>query len=151
MKKPELLVTPTCVADVSPLLDAGATAIMIGEETFGLRLAGEFSRQAVEESTAIAHEKGAKVYVAMNALFHNETLDLLPDYIRFLNKTGVDAIVFGDPAVLMNVREYAPNMKLHWNTETTATNWYTANYWGRKGSILFHLSLIYLSDKVHNS
>src|SRR5690554_1228073 len=25
-------------------------------------------------------------------------------------------------------------MKLHWNTETTATNWYTANYWGRKGA-----------------
>lgn len=134
VKKPELLVTPTCVADISPLLEAGATAIMIGEETYGLRLAGEFSRKAVEESTAIAHEKGAKVYVAMNALFHNETLDLLPDYIVFLDQVGVDAIVFGDPAVLMNVKEHAPTMKLHWNTETTATNWYTANYWGRKGA-----------------
>ncbi|WP_280768577.1 peptidase U32 family protein [Salipaludibacillus daqingensis] len=134
MKKPELLVTPTCVEDISPLIEAGATAIMIGEETFGLRLAGEFNRQAVEQSTAIAHEKGAKIYVAMNALFHNESLPLLPDYIQFLDRVGVDAIVFGDPAVLMNVKEHAPNMKLHWNTETTATNWYTANYWGRKGS-----------------
>jgi U32 family peptidase len=42
--------------------------------------------------------------------------------------------VFGDPAVLMAAREVAPDMSLHWNTETTATNWYTCNYWGRKGA-----------------
>ncbi|WP_078577194.1 peptidase U32 family protein [Salipaludibacillus agaradhaerens] len=134
MKTPELLVTPPAVEDITSLIDAGATAIMIGEETFGLRLAGEFKRHDIEEAVRIAHNRGVKVYVAMNALFHNEILPLLPDYIKFLDKVGVDAIVFGDPAVLMNVRKYAPSMKLHWNTETTATNWYTANYWGRKGA-----------------
>jgi putative protease len=25
-------------------------------------------------------------------------------------------------------------MKLHWSTETTGTNWYSCNYWGRKGA-----------------
>ena len=34
----------------------------------------------------------------------------------------------------MAVREVAPNMQLHWNTETTATNWFTCNYWGQRGS-----------------
>lgn len=134
MKTPELLVTPASVTDIGPLIDAGATAVMIGEEAFGLRLAGEFNRNDVEKAVSVAHEKGAKVYVAMNALFHNNMLPLLPDYIQFLHKAGVDAIVFGDPAVLVNVREHAPGMKLHWNTETTATNWYTADYWGRKGA-----------------
>jgi putative protease len=42
--------------------------------------------------------------------------------------------VFGDPAILMTARTVAPKMKLHWNTETTATNWFTSNYWGRKGA-----------------
>ncbi len=46
----------------------------------------------------------------------------------------MDAIVFGDPAVLMAVRETAPEMKMHWSTETTGTNWYSCNYWGRKGA-----------------
>ena len=45
-----------------------------------------------------------------------------------------DAILFGRSAVLMVAREVAPDMKLHWNTETTGTNWYTCNYWGRKGA-----------------
>lgn len=134
MKKPEILVTPTKVDDIRRLIDAGATAILIGEEKFALRLAGEFNREDIIEAINQAHEKGVKVYVAMNALFHNNKLPLLPNYIRFLADAGVDAIVFGDPAVLMVAREVAPTMQLHWNTETTATNYFTANYWGRKGA-----------------
>jgi U32 family peptidase len=134
MKKPELLVTPVSVGDIEPLALAGADAFMIGEQRYGLRLAGEFSRQDVEEAIKIAHKHGKKVYVAMNALFHNDKISELDDYITFLNDSSADAIVFGDPAVLMAAREVAPEMKLHWNTETTATNWYTCNYWGRKGA-----------------
>lgn len=134
LKKPELLVTPTRVEDIEPLVKAGATAFVIGEQRYGLRLAGEFSREDVKKSVEIAHQNGAKVYVAMNALFHNEKVEELSDYVAFLRDHDVDAIIFGDPAVLMTVREVAPSMKLHWNTETTATNWYTCNYWGRKGA-----------------
>ena len=34
MKKPELLVTPTNVADLQPLIDAGADAFVIGEQRY---------------------------------------------------------------------------------------------------------------------
>jgi U32 family peptidase len=134
MKKPELLVTPISVNDIIPLAEAGADAFIIGEQQFGLRLAGEFTRVDVSKAIELAHQRGKKVYIAMNAIFHNEKVEEIEDYIRFVSKTGADAIVFGDPAVLMLAKECAPNMKLHWNTETTATNWYTCNYWGRKGA-----------------
>ncbi|TMW73943.1 peptidase U32 family protein [Alteribacter natronophilus] len=131
--KPELLVTPRSAEDIVPLIEAGADAFLIGEETYGLRLAGEFSRADIE--TAVKEAQGkAKVYVAMNALFHNEKLPLLHDYLAFLGNTGVDGVVFGDPAVIMAAREAAPDLPLHWSTETTGTNWYTVNYWGRKGA-----------------
>jgi len=134
MKKPELLVTPVSVSDIEPLALAGADAFMIGEQRYGLRLAGEFSREDIAEAIKAVHKYGKKVYVAMNALFHNDKISELDDYIAFLQEAGADAIVFGDPAVLMAAREVAPDMLLHWNTETTATNWYTCNYWGRKGA-----------------
>lgn len=134
MKKPELLVTSTCVEDIEPLINAGATAFIIGEQRYGLRLAGEFSREDIVKAVEIAHARDAKIYVSMNALFHNDKVPELGDYIEFLRDSNVDAIIFGDPAVLMTAREVAPEMKLHWNTETTATNWYTCNYWGRKGA-----------------
>jgi U32 family peptidase len=134
MKKPELLVTPLTVDDILPLAEAGADAFVVGEQQYGLRLAGEFNREQVKKAIELAHSKGKKVYVAINAIFHNEKIDELSDYIQFVSEAHADAIIFGDPAVLMTVREVAPEMKLHWGTETTGTNWYTCNYWGQKGA-----------------
>ncbi|MGD6872633.1 peptidase U32 family protein [Sutcliffiella horikoshii] len=134
MKKPELLVTPLDLTNLKDLIDAGADAFVVGEERYGLRLAGEFKKDEVKAAIDLAHENGKKVYVAINALFHNEKVDELSDYLQILNEAGADGVIFGDPAVLMAAKEVAPNMPLHWNTETTATNYYTCNYWGRKGS-----------------
>lgn len=146
MKKPELLVTPKSVEDIIRLSEAGADAFVVGEQRFGLRLAGEFLREDVKKAIELAHSKGKKVYVALNAIFHNEKIDKLYDYVKFLKEANADAIIFGDPAVLMVVKEVAPEMKLHWNTETTATNWYTCNYWGKKGAkrAVLALSLIHI-------
>ncbi|MFE8696811.1 peptidase U32 family protein [Cytobacillus sp. FJAT-53684] len=134
MTKPELLVTPKSVEDIIPLADAGADAFIVGEQRYGLRLAADFSKDEVKEAIQLAHENGKKVYVAMNAIFHNEKVEELADYLLFLQEVQADAVIFGDPAVLMAAREATPNMNLHWSTETTATNWYTCNYWGRKGA-----------------
>ncbi|WP_078379598.1 peptidase U32 family protein [Sutcliffiella halmapala] len=134
MKKPELLVTPIDLANMRELIEAGADAFVIGEQRYGLRLAGEFNKDQVKEAIELAHEHNKKVYVAMNALFHNEKIDELTQYLIFLNEAKADAVIFGDPAVLMVAKEVAPTMKLHWNAETTVTNYYTCNYWGRKGA-----------------
>ena len=134
MKRTELLVTPLSVNDILPLAEAGADAFVVGEQRYGLRLAGEFNREQVKQAIELAHSKEKKVYVAMNAIFHNEKMDELSDYIKFAAEANADAIIFGDPAVLMTAREAAPEMKLHWSTETLGTNWFSCNYWGKKGA-----------------
>ncbi|WP_050180964.1 peptidase U32 family protein [Domibacillus robiginosus] len=134
MKKPELLVTPGSVDELVKQIKAGADAFLIGEQRYGLRLAGEFTREEIKESIRIAHEHSKKVYVAVNAIFHNHIANELDDYVMFLKQAGADAIVFGDPAVIMAVRETGVEIPLHWNPETTATNYYTANYWGKRGA-----------------
>ena len=134
MKRTELLVTPLSVNDILPLAEAGADAFVVGEQRYGLRLAGEFNREQVKQAIELAHSKGKKVYVAMNAIFHNEKMDELSDYLKFAAEANADAIIFGDPAVLMTAREAAPDMKLHWSTETLGTNWFSCNYWGQKGA-----------------
>jgi putative protease len=134
MKKPELLVTPQSIAHVKALIQAGADAFLIGEQQFGLRLAGEFTIEQVAEATTLIHDAGKKVYVAMNAIFHNDRVDGLAPYMRKLAKIGVDGIVFGDPAVIIARREAEVDIPLHWNPETIATNWFQANYWGKRGA-----------------
>lgn len=134
MKKPELLVTPQSVEHIKALLDAGADAFVIGEQKFGLRLAGDFTVAEVETATKLIHVAGKKVYVAVNAIFHNDRIDALDEYLLEMQRIGVDALLFGDPAVVMSVRENNIIIPLHWNPETIATNYFQVNYWGERGS-----------------
>ena len=134
MKKPELLVTPQSVAHLEQLIEAGADAFLVGEQQFGLRLAGEFTIYEIEKSVELAHASNKKVYVAMNALYHNDRVESLRPYMEKLAAIKVDGITFGDPAVVMVKREANLDIPLHWNPEMTATNWFTANYWGKRGA-----------------
>lgn len=132
--KPELLVTPKSLQHIEELIEVGADAFIIGEQQFGLRLAGQFTRQEVATAVQLAHAANKKVYVAVNALFHNESLTDLQNYIEFCYEIKVDALVFGDPAVITIVRELGIDIPLQWDTHTTGTNYFVCNYWGQKGA-----------------
>ncbi len=134
-RKPELLVTAGSMEEVERLIAAGADAVNIGEHKYGLRLPGEFSPKQIGEAVRFAHEKGAKVYVSVNNIMHNELLSELPDYIKRVSEAGADAIIFGDPAVLVAAKQAAPGLKLHWSAEMTTTNYASANYWAGKGAV----------------
>lgn len=133
--KPELLVTAKNLDELKKLVDSGADAVNIGGEEYGLRVAGNFSLDLIRQGIKIAHENQARVYVSMNALLHNEDLNGLSQYIQKLAEYQADAIIFGDPAVLVTAKETAPHIPLHWNTETTSTNFDTVNYWASKGIV----------------
>lgn len=132
--KPELLAAAGSTADVRAYLDAGADAVVVGEDRFGMRLPGSMTLEEIREAAGLTRSRGCSIYVCVNNLMTNELLNDLPDYIRALGEIGIDAVEFNDPSVLTAVKEHAPNVKLHWNAEMTATNYATANYWGSKGA-----------------
>lgn len=115
-------------------IQAGATAVLIGESRFGMRQPADIPQSQLRDVIATAHRYGAKAYVNMNKLFRNDEVPRLPEYLKAIQEAEADAIVFGDPAVLMNVRQYTPGLTLHWNAEMTGTNSQAASYWGRRGA-----------------
>lgn len=133
VNKTELLVTAKNLEELELLIISGANAVTIGSSKYGLRLPGDFSIEMIRKGIEIAHGKGAKVYILMNSLLHNQSLTGLEEYIKKMAEYEVDAIVFGDPAVFLTVQKVAPSLTLHWNTETTSTNYQTVNYWAEKG------------------
>lgn len=116
-------------------IEAGASAVLIGESRFGMRQPADIPAEQLKEAVSVAHQLKAKAYVNMNKLFRNEELAALPEYLIRVREAGADAIVFGDPAVLMNLRQHAPSLPWHWNAEMTGTNSATASYWGRRGAV----------------
>ncbi|XID95463.1 peptidase U32 family protein [Paenibacillaceae bacterium WGS1546] len=131
---PELLVSAGSVGQIERYVAAGASAVLVGESRFGMRQPGDIPASRLGEAVAAAHRLGARVYVNMNKLFRNEELDELPGYLRAVRDAGADAFSFGDPAVLLNAREHAPDVPLFWNAEMTGTNSASAAYWGRRGA-----------------
>lgn len=132
--KPELLVPAGSVSEVKRYLEAGAGAVLVGEDKYGMRLPGSLSVAEIAEAVHIAHSNDAKIYVSVSNIMSNEMLADLDNYLRDLEQIGVDAVQFGDPAVLQAVNNHGLKLKLHWNAEMTSTNYATANYWGRKGA-----------------
>lgn len=130
----ELLVTPKSVNHIEVLIEKGADAFVIGEQKFGLRLAGEFNREAMREAVNLAHSKDKKIYAAVNGLFHNYHLNAVESYVEFLHEINVDRIIFGDPAVIMFVKNQDNPIPLNWDAETLVTNYFQCNYWGKKGA-----------------
>ena len=133
-RKPELLATAASLGELQRLADAGADAFVVGDTTFGVRVPGEFDPAAIREAVRMTRGRGIRIYAAVNNLIGNALLPGLPCYLRQLEEAGVAAVVFGDPAVLMGVREEAPGLALHWNGEMTSTSHAAANYWGRRGA-----------------
>ncbi|WP_392449797.1 peptidase U32 family protein [Staphylococcus massiliensis] len=130
----ELLVTPKSIDHIETLIDKGADAFVIGEEKFGLRLAGEFKRDDMKQAVELIHANGKKAYAVVNGLYHNYHINALEDYIQFLHDIRVDRIIFGDPAVVMIVKEQENPIPLNWDAGTLVTNHFQCNYWGRRGS-----------------
>ncbi|CAG7651927.1 23S rRNA 5-hydroxycytidine synthase [Paenibacillus solanacearum] len=136
----ELLISAGSAEEVRRYIAAGANAVMVGEHRFALRMPGEVTLSELAEIVPWVHKQGAKLYVAVNNIMENDMLDDLTVYIAKLGELQVDAIAFGDPAVLMAVRQAAPGLPLHWNAEMTSTNYATARYWASKGAGRFVLA-----------
>ena len=139
-KKPELQATARNREELERVLKAGADAVVIGDDRFASCLPGSWDISAIRWAVQTAHGQQARLYVAVNGLFGNSDAELLPDYLREVAATEADAVLFNDPAVVAAMRELGLSLPLHWDGEMLATNFETANYWGRRGATRVLLS-----------
>ena len=94
MKKAELLAPAGNMEKFKMALHYGADAVFMGGKMFNLRAgSNNFSDEELEEAVNYAHERGKRVYVTLNIIPHNDELDALPDYVKFLERIGVDVKV----------------------------------------------------------
>lgn len=134
MKKPELLAPAGNLEKLKTAINFGADAVYLGGSKLSLRaFADNFTDEELKEGLSFAHERGKKVYVAINVIPHNEDLNGLEEYLIDLYNIGVDAIIVSDPGVIMTAREVVPNLELHLSTQANNVNWKSAIFWHKQG------------------
>ncbi|MCL2337039.1 MAG: U32 family peptidase [Firmicutes bacterium] len=135
MSKPEIVAPAGSPEKLEYAVAYGADAVYLGGASFGLRTAAaSFDREAMSQAVDFAHRNGVKVYVTVNIFARNRDLEVLPGYLEFLSRLGVDAVIVSDPGVLALVRETAPGLIVHISTQANTTNWRSAQTWGQLGA-----------------
>lgn len=92
----------------------GADAVYIGGPGFGARHNASNSLRDIAELVPFAHRFGAKVFVTLNTILHDDELEPAQRLITDLYQTGVDALIVQDMGVLELV---IPPIELHASTQ----------------------------------
>lgn len=134
MKKVELLAPVGNMEKFKMALHYGADAVFLGGKMFNLRAgSNNLSDEELEYAVNYAHERGKKVYVTLNVIPHNQELELLPDYVKFLDRIGVDGVIVADLGVFQIVKENS-NLSISVSTQASNTNWRSVKMWKDLGA-----------------
>lgn len=132
--KPEILAPAGDLERLKIALLYGADAVYLGGSLFGLRAnAVNFSIDDIKEGVIFAHKLNKKVYVTVNILLHNKEAKLLIDYLKELDKIGVDAIIVSDLTVLNLAKKYT-SIPIHISTQQSTLNYEAAKLLKKLGA-----------------
>ncbi|WEG73311.1 peptidase U32 family protein [Vagococcus intermedius] len=135
MNKIEITSTVESVAQARELLACGVDNIYFGDEAFGLRLPGYFSRAEQKELVELAHSYNKKATIAVNGIMHPEKMTLIPEYLTFLVDIGVDQITVGDTGVIYVLQKEKLALPFIYDAHTLVTSARQINFWGKRGAI----------------
>ncbi len=116
-------------------IDYGADAVYFGGEEYNLRAnANNFTLDDIKRATEYAHERGKKVYVTVNMIFHNEDLDGLDEYLLALDKIGIDSYIVSDFAVIEAIKRLNIKTKFYISTQKSITNLESVKFYKSLGA-----------------
>ena len=118
MKRIELLSPAGNMDSLIAAVEAGCDAVYLGGTLFGARaFAGNFNDDEIVKAIKYCHLRGVKVYVTTNILIYEHEVERFINYIEFLHKNNVDAVLIQDLGMLDLVHKTFPNLECHASTQ----------------------------------
>ena len=134
-RKPELLAPAGDMERLQMAVAYGADAVYLAGGEFGMRaFAGNFSPEELADAVRLCHSRGVAVHVTCNTMPRDEEVDRLPDWLAFLDRTGVDAVIVADVGVLALAKRHAPHAAIHISTQASVVNHQSARAWHDLGA-----------------
>lgn len=134
MNKVELLAPAGDFSCLKAAIEAGCDAVYIGGKLFGARaFSSNFTDDEIIKAINYAHLFGVKVYVTTNTLIYDKEVERFLEYILFLHKNNVDAVIIQDLGMLDLVRQTFPNLEVHASTQMHIHNLDGASFMEKLG------------------
>ena len=117
-KNIEILAPAGAFESVKAAVCTGASAVYIGAQRFSARAsATNFDENEIIEASGYCHERGVKLYLAVNTLIRDDELAQAMKTLELACKAGVDALIVQDLGFAAFARKAAPDMPLHASTQ----------------------------------
>lgn len=121
--KAEILAPAGAMEQLTASVRAGADAVYLGAGKFNARqAAANFDEELLREAVLYCHERGVRVYLAMNTLLFDEEFGDAARLVQLACALPVDAIIVQDAGLAAYIRRCAPDMPLHASTQMTVHN-----------------------------
>ncbi|MDR0524219.1 MAG: U32 family peptidase [Candidatus Methanoplasma sp.] len=86
-------------------IKGGCDAVYLGGKAFSARaFSDNFTDRELEGAVGYAHDRGVKVYVAVNTLIKDSEMSDAVSYVSFLRDVGADAVIVQDLGLLSAIR-----------------------------------------------
>lgn len=132
--RPEILAPAGTPEKLKTALHFGADAVYLGLRQYSMRkFAGNFDFDELEWGLAYAHERGRKVYVAVNIQPFDGDLDGIEAALKTLSSLAPDGIIVAEAGVVELARRACPDVELHLSTQANVTNAAAARFWHAQG------------------
>ena len=92
-KKIELLAPAGDFEKLKVAVDYGADAVYIGGGDFSLRSSAGLNIDELKSAAQYVHERGKKIYMALNIYPHNEDLEAFKLFLTEIGKLDIDAFI----------------------------------------------------------
>ena len=125
-----------CPAGSLPALkaavDNGADCVYLGfrDATNARNFAGlNFDQAAVNSGIGYAHERGRKVFVAINTYPKAASPEVWRSALDLAAQSGVDAVILADPGLMDYAVKHQPDLRLHLSVQGSATNFEALDFY----------------------
>lgn len=134
-KCPELLAPAGDMERLKAAVLFGADAVYLGGVDYGMRASQQnFDREQLQSAVEYCHARDVRVYLTVNTLPHNRDLPALPEFLRYAESIGIDAVIVSDLGVLSLVKRNIPGMEVHISTQAGVVNYETARVFAEMGA-----------------
>lgn len=98
------------------ILKSECDAVYLGGKELNMRMHSKvhnFTNEEIETTVKMAHDLGKKVYITVNIMFDNSMVPMATEYLQFLSRIKVDAVIVQDLGMIQLIKDLGLNLEIH--------------------------------------
>ncbi len=138
MKKVELVCPAGNLPSLRAAIDKGADVVYTGfnDTTNTRNFEGlNFTSDELKEGIKYAHERGKKVYIAVNTFPQMDTCNQWYRSVDNAVKVNADALILANLGILKYTRDRYPDVNIHLSVQASASNYESINFYKKHFNI----------------